>query len=191
MLQRLIGDRIRPIRLPFHAAVLHFSVRVARTDHPTTGYGRVTGAIGSSNGRFASLPALLAWLRAAPEGTVVPCNAILDALENLDEGPVRVADHDVAASPVLVTPEWREKIWTVPAETRLGVSEAAEALGRGRSFIYRRTSAKSCLAKIPHRKLDGGLVFLAGELRSWLASEEELVVATAVAPRLKRRHGRA
>lgn len=151
----------------------------------------MTAPIGSSAGRFTSLPSLLAWLRAAPAGTVLSCNAVLDALEHIHQDATRPPDLDASEARATNAPGWREKIWTVPAETRLGIIEAAEAVGRPRSFIYRRTSAKSCLSKIPHRKLDGGLVFLAGELRSWLASEEELVVETRVAPPAKPRRIRA
>lgn len=151
----------------------------------------MTSPIGRSAGRFESLPSLLEWLRAAPAGTVMPCHAVLDVLEQLDHAPSRQADQEASSQGSTTDAAWREKIWTAPAETRLGIAEAAEALGRPRSFIYRRTSAKSSLSKIPHRKLDGALVFLAGELRSWLASEEELVVVSDVALRSRARRTRA
>lgn len=121
----------------------------------------------------------------------MPCHAVLDVLEQLDHAPSRQADQEASSQGSTTDAAWREKIWTAPAETRLGIAEAAEALGRPRSFIYRRTSAKSSLSKIPHRKLDGALVFLAGELRSWLASEEELVVVSDVALRSRARRTRA
>jgi hypothetical protein len=64
----------------------------------------------------------------------------------------------------------------VDAETRLGVREAAEALGRPVSFVYRHTSEKAAGgARLPHRRLDGELVFVAGELRSWLREHEETI----------------
>ena len=151
----------------------------------------MTSPIGRSAGRFESLPSLLAWLRAAPAGTVMPCDSVLNVLERLDHAPSLQADQESSSQGSAVDAGWREKIWTAPAETRLGIAEAAEALGRPRSFIYRRTSAKSSLSRIPHRKLDGGLVFLAGELRSWLASQEELVVESDVAPCSRARRTRA
>jgi len=59
-----------------------------------------------------------------------------------EEPPVRLADP---------TPEtWRERLWRVPAETRLGVREFAEAMGRPKSWVYRRTSERSEKAPLPH-----------------------------------------
>lgn len=67
---------------------------------------------------------------------------------------------------------WRERLWACHAETRLGVEELCEALGRSKAFVYRHTRAKT----IPHRRLDGELVFVAGEIRAWLSDQEETVV---------------
>jgi predicted DNA-binding transcriptional regulator AlpA len=78
------------------------------------------------------------------------------------EGPEPVADE--------YEPTWRERLWIVPAETRIGVAELTEALGRPRSWVYRHTSGKT----IPHRKLDGELVFVAGEIRAWIRDREEV-----------------
>jgi len=72
---------------------------------------------------------------------------------------------------------WPERLWTAPAETRLGVRELAAAVGRPRSWVYRHTAPKGDLAPIPHRRLDGLLVFLAGEVRDWLLATEEIVRA--------------
>lgn len=71
---------------------------------------------------------------------------------------------------------WRERLWSVPAETRLGVGEVAEALGRPKSFVYARTGPKAD-DPIPHRKLDGSVVITAGELRAWIRDREEVVAA--------------
>lgn len=71
---------------------------------------------------------------------------------------------------------WQERLWTAPAETRLTVADVCEALGRPKSWAYRHTSPASGLPRIPHRKLDGELVFLAGELREWIKSHEDIVV---------------
>ncbi len=68
--------------------------------------------------------------------------------------------------------DWRECLWTCPEETRLGVREVAEALGRTKSWVYRRTGERSAKARLPHRKLDGELVFTAGELRKWIHGHE-------------------
>jgi len=68
---------------------------------------------------------------------------------------------------------WAEKLWTCPPETRLGVRELAEAIGRPRSWVYRHTSPRGDLAPIPHGRLDGLLVFTAGAVRDWLRANEE------------------
>ena len=70
---------------------------------------------------------------------------------------------------------WRERLWTVPPETRLGVRELTEATGRSRDWVYRHTAASTTRARLPHRKLDGQIVFAAGEVRAWLR-DTELVV---------------
>lgn len=72
---------------------------------------------------------------------------------------------------------WRERLWTAPAETRIGTYEVAEALGRPVSWIYRHTSRKSGYALLPVRKLDGELVFVVGEIRAWIRDHEEVIRA--------------
>lgn len=69
-------------------------------------------------------------------------------------------------------PSWRERLWSCPPETRLDAEQAAEATGLSKSRIYKLTSAEG----IPFRKLAGGLVFVAGELRSWLRERESVEV---------------
>ncbi len=73
------------------------------------------------------------------------------------------------SEPVVQT--WRERLWTVPAETRIGVHELAEALNKPKSWIYRRTG-ENAEDRLPHRKLGGELVFTAGEIRHWRRSHE-------------------
>ena len=80
--------------------------------------------------------------------------------------PASGADQGVA--PV----SWRERLWTAPGDTRLGIAELSEALGRSKAFIYRHTRAKS----IPHRLLDGHLTFRAADIREWLQDRENLIV---------------
>jgi predicted DNA-binding transcriptional regulator AlpA len=70
-------------------------------------------------------------------------------------------------------PSWRERLWTCHPDTRLGIEEVCEALGRSKSFVDRHTGAST----IPHRKLDGELIFVTKELREWLRGREEVVVA--------------
>jgi predicted DNA-binding transcriptional regulator AlpA len=129
--------------------------------------------VGSSAGRFADLPSLLRWLDAAPAGTTLGAQQLLDVLTPIAAS----ADVCTPAAPVLETPAltWRERIWTVPAETRLGVVEMAEAIGRPKSWVYRHTSAKAGQPQLPHKKLDGELTFVAGEIRTWLRENEETI----------------
>src|SRR5579864_7786486 len=118
--------------------------------------------------RPESLADVLAWLGAAPEGTSLSAAAVYGLLE-----PLAIAVPSPASTPPPPAVEtWRERLWTVPADTRLGVPEVAEAIGRPRSWVYRRTSGKSDKAPLPFRRLDGELVFVAGELRAWLKRHE-------------------
>ena len=41
-------------------------------------------------------------------------------------------------------------------------------LGRPKSYIWRLTATKS----IPHRRLDGVIVFVLGEVRAWVRKHE-------------------
>ncbi len=90
------------------------------------------------------------------------------------------------AAPELVTDaapqSWRERLWAVPAEMRLGVLEVAEAVGRSRDWVYRACSAEQAKAKgrspLPCSRLDGELVFTAGAVRDWI-TRNELVVNPA------------
>jgi len=79
---------------------------------------------------------------------------------------------DLGSSPAMT---WRERLWVVPADTRLGVVEVTAATGRSRGWLYRRTGAGGHRPRIPHRKLDGQLVFTAGEVRDFLRSSERVI----------------
>lgn len=99
----------------------------------------------------------------------------LRALADLDaalEEVAAAADSEGVETPVQEPPSWRERLWSCPPETRLDAERAAEACGLSRSRIYKLTSGD----EIPHRKLSGGLVFVAGELRSWLRERESVEV---------------
>jgi hypothetical protein len=90
----------------------------------------------------------------------MPARAVLALIREV------VPSEDVGAAPAEPpAATWRERLWTAPAETRLGLKELSEAIGRPKSWIYKRTSQKGGLEQIPHRRLDGVLIFLAGEVR--------------------------
>lgn len=116
---------------------------------------------------------LRAWLASAPAGTTVPAASILDLLD-VDSAPEPQAPQ-VAPDPVPLT--WAERLWLVPAETRLGTSEVLEALQRSRSWLYAQMAAGKGADRLPHRRLDGTLLFTAGELRAWVRAHEEVVCA--------------
>ena len=117
----------------------------------------------------SDLASLLMWLREAPPGTSLDAMLIAEELEGLVDVP--------AQEPMNARePTWREKLWTVPTDTRIGRDELLEAVGRSANWLYRHTSAKSECSRIPHRKLDGELVFVVGEVRQWLSEHEEIVV---------------
>ena len=128
--------------------------------------------MGSPVGRSNCAPSLgdvLDWLRRAPAGTMLDAARIRDVLE-------QAAPATTPSPPTMpVQPTWRERLWTAPAETRIGVAELAEALGRPRSWVYRRTAPNGQRAPLPHRKLDGELVFVVGEIRDWLQEHEQEV----------------
>jgi len=125
-------------------------------------------------GRFRvpdGLRQLVDWLGAAPSGTSVPAAALVDLLTPLlATRPTVVQD-----TPQALSTSWRERLWVVPPETRLGVGDVAESVGRPKSWVYRRTGKLGSKAPLPHRRLDGELVFVAGEIRTWLAQHETVM----------------
>jgi len=120
--------------------------------------------------------------------------ALADALERAAQLLRQV---EPVAAPITMVPaaepaSWRERLWSCPPETRLGVREVAEALGRPKSAIYRLTSRNgSALPRLPHRTLGGELTFIASEVRSWVTATEVVVVPgrpepLAIEPRKER-----
>ncbi len=110
------------------------------------------------------------WLETLAEAeATVPARQVFDRLLKEDGG-----EEMPQADPGPLEMTWRERLWLVPAETRLGVHEVCEALDRSQSWAYRRTGAKA-KDPLPHRLMDGQLVFTAGELRTWIRQHEESV----------------
>lgn len=73
-------------------------------------------------------------------------------------------------------PTWRERLWVVPADTRIGVVELGDALNVSRSWIYSRTR-KEAEDPLPCRKLGDSLYFRVGEIRTWIREHEEVMYA--------------
>lgn len=67
---------------------------------------------------------------------------------------------------------WAKILWLVPAERRLGTREVLEALGKGRTWLYRQMAENRGRDRLPHRKLDGQVLFTAGEVRAWVRALE-------------------
>lgn len=95
--------------------------------------------------RPRSLGDLVAWLHAAPPGTLLEAAAIAQEIANAS-APVSIG----VAEPTPAS--WRERLWTAAAGVR-----------------------------IPHRKLEGELVFVVGDLRTWISQNEQVVVASRIA----------
>jgi hypothetical protein len=127
--------------------------------------------------------ALLQQLERLPDEALLPIGWLRSQLDT-DLVPDIVARSESAA------PTWQERFWTVPPDTRIGVSDLSEALDRPVSWVYRRTSSVTSRAReraekrrtriperIPHRKLDGALTFVVGEIRAWIADREEIIIA--------------
>ena len=111
------------------------------------------------------------WVATAPPGTTVSTEALAEILDVLNVEPVP----DVAKDTAPPLP-WTVLLWQADPETRIGRSELLEAVGRSSNWLYRHTGSKA-KHRIPHRKLDGELIFLVGEVRRWLRDREEIVVA--------------
>jgi hypothetical protein len=115
-----------------------------------------------------SIGDLLKWLGQAPAGTMLDAGVLREVLERATPRGARAPE----APPSPIKPTWRERLWTAPAETRIGVKELAEAMGRPRSWVYRRTGSNGARALLPHRKLDGELVFVIEDIRRWVREHE-------------------
>lgn len=117
--------------------------------------------------RIASLSELRRWASEAPEGTTLPAAALVELLDGLEDPVpelIQVEDSEPRS--------WRSRLWEVPAETRLGVEDVAEAVGRSSHWVYRATSRGE--DPLPSRKLGGRLAVTAGELRAWIRDHEEV-----------------
>lgn len=123
-----------------------------------------------------------AWLEGLVEAeAVIPARVVLERLGDAEPVEMVTTVTTVPANERQARESWRTRVWTVPSETRLSVTDAAEALNRPKSYLYARTGPAAD-ERIPHRKLDGSLCFTAGELRAWIRSHEHEVVGGPMAP---------
>ena len=132
--------------------------------------------------------AFRSWLEDLAEcGATLPAAAVLERCPDFEETPA-------TALVVPVETTWRERLWFAPSEARLNAHEVAEALGRSASWVYKRTGTTrrdDDPAPLPCRRMDGSLVFLAGELRAWIRDHEESVIEGPSDPPMLRAIGAA
>jgi hypothetical protein len=134
--------------------------------------------------------ALAAVARTLPPETPVPVPAgeLLALLGNDRPGEpglkLEAGEDDSAPDPGR---GWRERLWTCPAATRLGVREVAEAMNRPRSWVYRATSSRRAGRRLPATHLSGELSFSAEAVRRWIREQETAVIPRSVAERTKSR----
>ncbi len=131
----------------------------------------------SIQGSIHAQTGLLERLKSMPKGALIPVDSIVAELEShsSEERPNGLAQVDPPISPETPpTKSWRTLLWDCPAEVRIGVSELCEAMGRPKSWCYKHTCASSA-NRIPHRLLDGALVFLVGEIREFIRENEIIV----------------
>lgn len=124
--------------------------------------------------RFDSLADLQRWCMDAPEGTRLSARQLAAELDRLAGEPEPETPAETPVEPAETT--WRTKLWTCPAETRLGLQELREALDVSESWVYSRTK-QDADPRLPHGKFGGSLVFKAGEVRAWLRDHEDVEVA--------------
>jgi predicted DNA-binding transcriptional regulator AlpA len=124
---------------------------------------------------------LAAWLEAAPPWMKVPAAEIGAQIRLLKEASGGTLPETTPAPPPAPAQSWRERIWTVHPETRLGRDEVCVALGKSRSWLYKKTAALEIPFKLDGP--DGELAFRAGEIRDWLRDRE--VVVGKPTPRLR------
>ena len=131
-------------------------------------------------------PRVTTWYESAPSGPRLDVSQASEILTRLaaeaspshsPEPPKRERTSDPGA--------WPEHLWSVSAETPLGVSELSDALGRPRSSHYPSTHRHHGIASerrprpvadlIPCHKLGVILRFRAGKVRTRVRTEEEVV----------------
>lgn len=123
----------------------------------------------------AGLHRLRLMLEHTPPGSMIPVDWVRSIVEE-EAGPAQTVPDP---EPATASEDWRGRLWTCHPDTRLGVAELCEALGKGKSWVYRHTSEKSVEANgynpLPCRRLDGELIFVASELRQWIQANETRV----------------
>ncbi len=137
-------------------------------------FAHIGGVVGLSWGHGGGVVAVDNALAAVAESL----RRVADALDAIAAQPV--APVPPAVPPAVVS--WRERLWTCDPQVRVGVPELSEATGRPKSWAYRAARGTGTCPPVPHRKLDGHLVFVVGEVRQWLREHEQVEVPGRTAP---------
>lgn len=110
-----------------------------------------------------------------------------DSLRELVRAEVRQAVADALEGADLSAPAsepgegWRSRLWTVDAETRLALGEAAEALGVSERSVRRYIDGNGDRPALPGTRGPTGLTIRAGDLRTWIQDTEQANRFRAVA----------
>lgn len=120
----------------------------------------------------------IAWCERAPGNLQVSAAWVAEQLRAALEQEEGCAMPAVEVQPAPVETSWRERIWTVPDETRLTVDECAEALGKSRAWLYARGDELG----IPYRvEKSGRRAYVAGEITEWIRRQEFVVIPGSLA----------
>lgn len=101
-----------------------------------------------------------------------------DTLRTLVRSEVRVgvaeALEEAQLRPEITQPEegWRSRLHRVHAETRLSLSEVAEALGVSERTVRRYLDGDGARPELPHQRGPTGLTVRAGDLVTWIEDVE-------------------
>lgn len=156
---------------------------------PYSGDGRKAawklGTIGYANlvGPVKTLSEFRGWAATAPPGTMLSVEGLSKVLKGLEAHRPHIESTELDPD----SPMRRVFLWSVGPETRIGRGELLEAIGRSASWLHRHTGP-TAPDRIPHRRFDGQLVFVVGEVRRWLGEREMIEVAgpRELAPQLHR-----
>lgn len=67
---------------------------------------------------------------------------------------------------------WRSRLWCVSGETRLGLSDVAEALDVSERSVRRYIDGNGDRPPLPHQRGPTGITITAGDLRQWIEDVE-------------------
>jgi hypothetical protein len=72
-------------------------------------------------------------------------------------------------------PNTAPSLWALPDDARLTTAQLARAIARSIAYVHKAIDAKRTPNPLPYRKAGNRLLFVAGEVRPWLARQEVVV----------------